>query len=222
MTISEIRNRVCFHFLLGAVITAAGAIALLLGGCQKVEEGGNDALAGVTYDNVQTAYARESKMITMYSLFVDQARKERNTGAEALFTALKRSEEIHARNHIQLLLNAGRQAETPATEKIVVGTIPQTLKMALSSEEIEYGGMYPSLRIAAARERMGTAAEQFLLTERSDIRHAELLLDAINTNGKLKRAEYVLCPACGFVTTAGSVQICPVCQMSAASFEKVL
>ena len=221
MKFSEIYCRVHFHLLVIAPFALALTFVALIYGCSKQEAPKTEAQAPVSFDNLRTAYGRESKMADMYVRFVRQAQKERNSGMAALFNALQRSEAIHAGNHMKLLRTAGKEVQMAAPESVVVGSVPQTLKRALSDEQIEAESMYPELKRTAEIEKLSEVALQFDRTLRADQRHAELLRDALAHEAKVTKAQYFVCPICGYILTSAASEGCPICGTVAKDFEKI-
>jgi rubrerythrin len=220
MTRRHYASLINFHALF---LIPFGSVLLFLAfffGCQRVEEP-KQTKPVVTTENLQTAYGKSVHREKMYALFVKQAEKERNKNIANLYKAISRSEAIHARNHASLLKTEGIEVTAPTDEAIVVGTIPQTLKMALSSEEMEYDGMYPNLIRSADAEKFTAASVQFSRTRDADTRHGELVREAANTDGKIAPTSYFVCPGCGYVVTSDKTEECPVCQTKKGLFEKI-
>ncbi len=157
----------------------------------------------------------------MYAQFVRQARKERNGAMVALFSALRRSEEIHAGNHAKLLRAAGKEVRPVATDSVIVGTVPQTLKRALSDEQIEGENMYPDLKRTADIEKLPEVSLQMDRTLRSDVRHADLVREALARNAKISKVQYYVCPVCGYIVTPARASQCPVCGTVGKELEKI-
>jgi rubrerythrin len=121
------------------------SIAWLVAGCQKGEVPKEEPKTLVSIENLQTAYGRETKQSRMYGLFSPRAGKEKYKGVTALYSALERSESIHAAMHASMMREHGIEPGPVKYDSIVVGTTMQTVKMALSFEELEFGSMYPNL-----------------------------------------------------------------------------
>jgi rubrerythrin len=189
-------------------------------GCHKSEVR-SGAKPAATIQNLQTAYAKAVTYVRRYTLFVQQAEKERNAAIASLCRAVARSEEIRAGNHARLLRSFGVEPVMPPEERLAVGTTAQTLKMALSCEDVQYDEMYPGMIRTAAVEKDSAAARQFKMAREVDARHRELFFDAINQHGRVPRVEYLLCPGCGYVFDSDKSDECPVCHLKKESFVKV-
>lgn len=206
-----------FYF---SVILSVIPLFFFVFGCHKSDVR-NAAKPVATIQNLQTAYAKAVTYVRRYTLFVQQAEKERNTAIANLCRAIARSEEIRAGNHAKLLRSFGVEPVTPPEEHLAVGTVAQTLKMALSCEDIQHDEMYPGMIVTAAMEKESTAARQFKMSQEVDARHRELFFDAINQRGRAPRVEYSLCPGCGYVFDSDTSDQCPVCHLKKDSFVKV-
>lgn len=173
----------------------------------------------VTIENLKTAYAKEINRVKMYNLFAERARKDKMKQIEKLYLAIRKSEEIHAQRISELLANHGIQPAQPDDEKITIGTTLQTLKMALSMEEIEYGSMYPNLIRTANTENYEEAVKIFANIQDADSKHGELLRYAIAQTGKIHVVKYFVCPTCGYIVDTKNVQECPTCKTKISEFE---
>ncbi|TAK66562.1 MAG: rubrerythrin family protein [Bacteroidetes bacterium] len=222
MNATTFSQRIQFHFfVLSPYAIVLLVIAFLFGCQQKKEQVKQEPQPTVTLENLQTAYNKAMRHNFMYSKFVPQAEKEKNKEMANLYRAIARSEEIHAQQHAALLRSKGIEPKEPIFDSITVGTIMQTLKMALSSEEIETESMYPNLMRTAEAEKFPQAAEQFTLCREGDIRQSDLMKEAQNTNGKIKKVPYLICPACGYIFTSEEVEGCPTCKIKKDKFEKI-
>jgi len=222
MKTSQIKNRLHFQFL---VMLPFAAVLLILaffyGGCQKKEEPKKEVTPTITMDNLQTAYGKSVKRAQMYKLFVGQAQKEKNTNLSNLYKAISRSEEIHASVHAQLLKSHNVEPKVLAEEVVTVGTALQTLKMAQSSEELEYASMYPNLARTAEIEKFMEARDQFLMIKDADARHGDLIKEATEKNGKIAKTTYFVCTGCGYILTSGKADECPICHRAKDKFESI-
>lgn len=215
----NLRHIIKFHALILIPVGIALYFVAFSYGCNKVEEK-KEVKPVVTLENLQTAYNKEVKQEKMYNLFIGEAVKEKNKNVEHMYKAMARSEEIHAQNHAKLMRGHGVEPVQPEITPVVVGTIPQTMKMAMSLEESEYDAMYPNLIRSADAEKFPEASKQFQQSRDVDARHAELLKDAADNGGKTKVGTYFVCAECGYVLTSDKTDECPVCKGAKASFEK--
>jgi rubrerythrin len=221
MKAHELYNQTLFQVLL---VSLFGIPFLLLAfnfGCQKQKDNQSETTQKITIENVQTAYAKAVNYVRMYNLFTRRAEKDRLFNVANLYRAVARSEQVHADLHAQLLRQYGAEPVTPQEEAVTVGTTLQTLKLASSSEEIEYGRMYPNLIHTAELEKDSAAAAQFRLTQEVDTQHGELFKEALERAGRIPKASYYVCGGCGYIMTSEKTNECPVCHSKKDKFEKI-
>jgi rubrerythrin len=218
----DISTRVQFHCL--AIIPFGVAlllVAILLYGCGQKSPEQQAPKQTITNENLQTAYAKQMRHSFMYAKFIKQAEKEKLFNVANLYRAISRSEAIHAENHATLMRSRGFEPKTPLYDSVAIGTIVQSFKMSLQSEEIETESMFPNLIRTAGLERDTIAMNQFQQTMEADNRQAELFKDASDHAGKIPKVPYLICPGCGYIITSESTDECPVCHTGKGKFEKV-
>jgi rubrerythrin len=195
------------------------SLAGLAAGCQKAEPPKEEPKTLVSIENLQTAFARETKQSHMYGLFSPRAGKEKYKGLATLYRALERSESIHAAMHASMMREHGIEPGPVKYDSIIVGTTMQTVKMALSFEELEFGSMYPNLTRTAEQESFKEGVDRFTMIHAVEERHIELLKDAQDKAGNVG-TKYFVCPGCWYVVTSDETLECPVCKAPKAKFEK--
>ena len=136
---------------------------------------------------MQTAYNREMRISKEYALFAKNAEKNRYSAIANLYKAASRSEEIHAEMAASLLRSKGIEVAPYVADSIVVGTVMQTLHLALSDESLETESMYPNLARTAEAEKFPEAAESFGHSLTADKWNAELFKDAVDKSGYITR-----------------------------------
>ena len=192
---------------------------LLLLGCK------NNAAKGVkpeiTLQNLQTAYSREMRISREYALFSENAEKNRFSAIASLFKAVSRSEEIHAEMAAALLRSKGVEVHPYVTDPIIVGTVMQTLRMALSDELLETESMYPNIERTAKGEKFIEAVESFGHSLNAGKCNAGLFRDAVDKSGYITKMQYYVCPCCGYIMTSDAAQECPECHEKKEKFEKI-
>jgi len=222
MTYNELSNRVQFH--LWTILPFGVAlllIAFFLYGCQQKPAEKQAPKETITTENLQTAYLKQLKYEFMYSKFVTSAEKQKNVQMANLYRAIARSEQIHADNHAALLRSRGFEPRQPQYDSIAVGTIVQSLKMSINSEDIETESMFPNLIRTAGLEKDTVAMVQFQHTMDADQRQADLLKEASDHNGAIAKTPYFVCTGCGYIVTSDKTDECPVCHAKKDKFEKI-
>lgn len=200
-------------------LSAVFLVLVVFCGCQQ--RAPDPATPTVTIDNLQMAYAKEVSRQHKYAAFIKQAEKERLPGVANLYRAVARSEAIHAAGHASLLRNHGVAPAPPGRDSVIVGTSLQTLKMAISAERIEVESMYPNLLQTATLEQYPAAVEHFKKTRDADLRHLELLQEALDKRGRMKIVQYLVCSQCGYIVTSRTIATCPICSAQRDSFEAI-
>jgi len=197
-----------------------GLLAMVIPqGCQKDEKPPVEKTL-VSIENLQTAYGVSLKRQRMYDLFIQRAEKEKNRGMAGLYRALSMSEGVHAKLHANLMQKHNAVPAEPKYDSVVVGTTMQTVKMALSSEELEQTSMYPNLLRTAMAEEFTEGVDQFTLVQAVEDRHVELLKEAQDKIGKVGTT-WIVCPGCGYILTSPKTEECPVCKTPKAQFKNV-
>lgn len=204
------------------IIVAAFLCCILIIGsaCQQTNNKKELYPIAVT-ERLQEAYARAVNYSRMYALFVDRAEQEHKKHIAELFGVLARSEEIRAVTHANLLLGRGVQPVPPQVDQVAVGNVRQMLKMAMSSENIQYYDLYPEAIKIAVSVKDTAAMDQFLASDDLDARHRELINDAINQIDRKPYGDYSVCERCGYIFTTDREAGCPVCRKFKKSPGKV-
>ena len=195
------------------LILAAAAFVLTctgpLTGCRQQEEIEKKPL--VTPENLQTAYNREARLAYTYDLFAKKADKEYFTNVARMYRAAAKSEAIHAAGHLEEMKAMGVTPKLFTPEKVAVGSTLQTLKMAVSDEQIESESMYPNLIATAESEHLIDAAASFRKYQRADEQQLKLFREAAEKEGAISRVPFFICPKCGgFIMTTKNLG-CPDC-----------
>ncbi|MBI4810809.1 MAG: rubrerythrin family protein [Ignavibacteriales bacterium] len=177
--------------------------------------------SAITIENLQTAYSKEMNRCKMYKAFITQAEKERRKEIAHLYRTLARSEEIHALNHLKMIQTFGVESKPPQEETIPIGTTMQTLKMALSMEEMEYATMYPNMIRCAEMEKHEDCVKHLRFIQDVDAKHGELLRYAIYKGKEFQDLPYTVCKCCGYILTTEETEDCPCCKAKKDMFEKV-
>jgi rubrerythrin len=210
-----------FHFIALAPFFAAAVLIAFLFGCQQKPKEVKDDKPTVSMENLQFAYNKEMGFSRMYTLFAQRAMKEKNTQMAALYFAIAKSEEFHAASHAALMRKQGIEVKTPQFDSLTVGNVMQTLKMGLSSEDIEIGSMYPNIIKSADAEKFKEAQTQFEQCRDGDARQEELLKAAMEKNGKIAKTPFFVCPGCGYIFDSDKTEECPVCKATKDKFTKI-
>ncbi|MGE5315568.1 MAG: ferritin family protein [Acidobacteriota bacterium] len=192
----------------------------VLEGCRQQEEIEKKPL--VTPENLQTAYAREARLAYTYDLFAKKAAKEYLPNVARLYRAAAASEAIHAAAHLEQMKALGVVPKPYTPEKVVVGTTMQTLRMAVSDEQIETESMYPNLIATAEAEKLNEIAATFRRFKRADEAQIRLMREAADNNGAISHIPFYICPKCGGLVLTSKTTGCADCGVKPGEMIKVL
>lgn len=172
-----------------------------------------------TLDNLQTAFNGESNANARYLAFAEKADKEGFGAVASLFRAAAKAEEIHARNHGDVIRKMGA---TPVLnlEPIEVKTTQANLKAAIAGEKHERDIMYPEFVEAAKRENATAAIRTFTYALKVEAVHAVLYQDALDNLTKRTgpKHTYYVCPDCGNTLEEPNILKCLVCGHTKGGF----
>lgn len=170
-------------------------------------------VATATLENLQAAYDSENNTAARYLAFAKKADSQGYPKAASLFRAAARAEEIHARNHAEVIRSMGAEPKTELKTP-EVGSTAENLWKSIQGESQERDEMYPAY-IRQARDAHNTAAVHTLRLARSaETGHALLYQAALEAlKDKTSAATtYYVCPGCGFTRTGtAGMPACPAC-----------
>jgi len=165
-----------------------------------------------TLDNLQTAFNGESNDKARYLAFAKRAGEEGLGELASLFRAAAKAEEIHARNHSDVIRRMGA---TPALnlQPVKVSTTRENLKTAIAGEKYERDIMYPEFLEVAKRQRAAAAVCTLTYAWKGEAVHAVLYQDALDHLGKRtgESRAYAVCPECGNTLEALNILKCMIC-----------
>lgn len=178
--------------------------------------------AGTTLENLQAAFNGESNAHARYLAFAQQADKEGYGKAASLFRAAAKAEEIHARNHAEVIKKLGGTPEAKIETPQVKST-EENLKAAIEGETYERDVMYPAFLKVARADRNRDAIQTFNYAKTAEAEHAKLYAEALDNLPQMKGAgqEYYVCTVCGYTTTKMDFAKCPSCFSPKHKYDKV-
>lgn len=159
-----------------------------------------------TSENLQTAFAGESRAFQKYSAFAKKAEKEGFHNIAKLFKTTAEAERIHAEGHLNSMEG--------------IGSTVDNLKASIAGETYEYTEMYPPMVEQAEADnhkakRMFTYA---LKVEQVHDRLYKMALEAVSQARDLTEANFYLCPVCGHIELGKPPEQCPVCNARGSAF----
>jgi rubrerythrin len=174
--------------------------------------------APTTLDHLQEAYNGESNAHHRYLAFAAQADVEGFHQVASLFRATARAEEIHARNHADVIKMMGAQPKAKL-EKPVVKSTPENLQAAMDGEIYERDTMYPPMIDEAKATKHPEAVRTFMYALKTEAEHARLFEAALKNIEKMKKTStYYVCSVCGYTVASLNFLRCLVCGHSKADY----
>ncbi len=185
------------------------SVVLLIPGISGAEA----AKTNKTLDNLQAAYNGESNANAKYLAFAVKADEEGFHKVARLFRAAASAEEVHLKNHAEVIEGMG---STPmATIKLPqIKSTKENLQDAIKGETYEQTTMYPEFLSQAEKEKNPAAIQTFTYAQDAEGEHAKLYKKALSELANWKKADvnFYVCPICGY-TVEGKPDFtyCPVC-----------
>ncbi len=164
-----------------------------------------------TKENLQEAFAGESKANRMYLAFAQRAEEDGFPQVAKLFRAVAEAETIHALMHLDVLKGVRSTADN--------------LRQAIEGESYEHTSMYPGFIERAKKDGDINALRSFTLANNVEKVHERLYLSAAHSVGADKdipAKRLYICPVCGNVEEEEAPERCPVCGAPGSSFKEVL
>ena len=203
-------------------VTLAACLVSALAMTAVAQEKPAEAAKKSTLDNLQAAFNGESNANAMYTAFAKKADEEGYGQVASLFRAAAKAEDIHAKNHAEVIkkLGATPKADVKAPE---VKTTKENLEAALKGESYERDTMYPEFLKQARADGNRDAVRTFNYAKTVEAEHAKFYTEALKDLDKWKggKKEFFVCTVCGNTVTALTFEKCPVCFNPLDKFEKV-
>jgi rubrerythrin len=158
-----------------------------------------------TKDNLETAFAGESRAYMKYLAFALAAEKEGQRQVAKLFRALAESEMVHAQSHLSTMGEVGQTEDN--------------ISSAIDGETYEFTQMYPAFINQAEKEGNQRAAMSFRNAMAAEKVHAGLLSSFLDRTGR--EGEYHVCSNCGHVAAGNAPDKCPACGATGQKFKQI-
>ena len=175
--------------------------------------GAGEAKKSKTLDNLQAAYNGESNANAKYLAYALKAEEEGYHKVARLFRAAASAEEVHLKNHANVIKGMGGTPEAHIKLPEIKST-RENLEDAIKGETYEKTIMYPEFLAQAEKEKNAAAVQTFTYAEEAEGEHAALYKKALSDLDNWKKADvyFYVCPECGY-TVMGKPDFtyCPVC-----------
>jgi rubrerythrin len=165
-----------------------------------------------TLENLEYAFAGESKANAKYQFFASRAKKDGFEQIAEIFTVTAGNELEHAEQWYKLIVGG-------------IGATPENLQIAADGEHEEWAEMYKAFAETAQAEGFDAIAKRFALVGAIEKEHEERYLKLLKNieDGKVFTRDgqpVWVCRKCGHVHVgAAAPQACPVCSHTQAYFE---
>lgn len=175
--------------------------------------GAEAAKTNKTLDNLQTAYNGESNANAKYLAYAVKADEEGFHKVARLFRAAASAEEVHLKNHAEVIKGMGG---TPMAEIKLpqIKSTKENLQDAIKGETYEQTIMYPEFLGQAEKEKNPAAVQTFSYALDAEGEHAKLYKKALSQLDNWKKVDvyFYVCPICGY-TMEGKPDFtyCPIC-----------
>jgi len=182
-----------------------------------------EATTGTTLENLQAAFNGESNANAKYQAYAKKATEEGYLKVAVLFRATAAAEEIHFKNHAEVIKSMGA---TPKAEiKLpAINSTKENLADAIKGETYELTTMYPGFLDQAKKENNNKAIETFNYAKIAEGEHAKLYQKALSNlnDWKVADVDFFVCPICGYtVEGKPGFDDCPVCATPKQDFKRV-
>ncbi len=158
-----------------------------------------------TADNLQAAFAGESKAYMKYIASAAAAEKEGLKQTAKLFRALAESERVHALSHLMAMGE--------------VGSTDDNISSAADAETYEFTQMYPAFINQAEKDGNQRAVASFRNAMKAEKGHANLLVSQLDHSSR--ENDYHVCQICGQTIAGGAPDKCNVCGAPGSKFRQI-
>lgn len=189
---------------------------------KPADEKAADEKKATTLENLLTAFDGESNAHARYVEFAKKADEEGYGQVASLFRAAARAEEIHARNHADVIKKLGGTPKADVKKPEVKST-KDNLAAALKGESYERDKMYPDFIAQAKAEKIKDAVISFNQAQTAEAEHAKLYDEALKNLDQWKagKKDFFVCSVCGYTTVKLDFEKCPSCFAPKDKYEKI-
>ena len=177
-----------------------------------------------TLQNLQSAFEGESNAHNRYVAFAQRADQEGYGEVASLFRALARAEEIHMKNHAEVIRKMGAEPQATLAKFFTQSTRKNLESSASKFEFYEGDKIYPKFIVQARAEGNADAVRTFEYARAAELQHLKLLNTALKNLEHMrgKSRMYYVCPTCGATAEQQpNYEMCPICGHPADAYEKV-
>ncbi|MBC7130024.1 rubrerythrin family protein [Candidatus Bathyarchaeota archaeon] len=163
----------------------------------------------ITEENLKGAFAGESQAHMKYLIFAEKAEEEGFPNVARLFRAIAYAEQVHAKNHYDVLG--------------MIKASSENLQAAIDGETYEVEEMYPAYNaVAKLQEEKGAERTTKWALEAEKI-HAGMYQrakQAVEGGKDLQIGSIYICSACGYTVEGAAPERCPICGAPKEKFKE--
>jgi len=183
-----------------------------------------------TISVLRELYKGEMTAYKTYSAFAKKAMEEKYDSVARLFSALRESESVHARNFKNIVKEIGATLGEFPEPDIKVSTTKQNLKFALDVELSEIDTKYPGLIERIKPEGNERALVDITYAWKAEMQHRDLIkkmksalwLFFRKIVDKLKGADkYHVCQRCGSTVFELPENFCSICGSPVSMYKEI-
>ena len=161
-------------------------------------------------EDIKVAYSNETTASEKYAKYAQAAMNEGFDTLAQLFTAVSKSERIHATNIGKVIEKFGVDGGNNEQGNFSVKSTAENLKEAIKSETFDMQTVYPGFIREAEQEKLPEIARSFTWAWESEKRHLKYFRKAnsVIINGKETNLPFVwyVCSLCGGVYNKSDVK----------------
>jgi len=171
------------------------AVVAVFASCSKEPEN--------TIVNLKVAITGEINTYATYSAFAKKADEEGYRYIANMFRAAAAAEDIHAKNHNDVLKKLGEPVFNPTAETPTVNSTAENIQATVDGETSEYTETYPGFIAIAKKEKCEDAVRSFTLANLAEENHESLFSEALRIlkepggSDKTVSSKWWVCTQCG-------------------------
>ena len=151
-----------------------------------------------TVANLKVAIIGEINTYATYMAFAEKAEKDGYRNIANMFRAAAAAENIHARNHNDVLKKMGEpEFIRPTAKTLTVNGTAENIQAALDGETHEFTVTYPGFIATAKKEKCDDAVRSFSLANLAEENHESQFSKALEEGNENVPSKWFVCTQCG-------------------------
>jgi len=159
-----------------------------------------------TIENLKVAIAGETNTNATYLLYSAKAAEEGYWNINNMFYAAAAAENVHLKNHKDVLKKMGEPDFNPTAVTSPVNSTADNLQVTIDGEKNEYTETYPGFIATAKKGKFEDALRSFTLANLAEENHEKRFSDVLsilkeNGSDETVPPVWFVCPLCGGMFT---------------------